>query len=81
VVEGATGGQPPPPVGVRDALAQTAVAVLGRVRPQRVGLRRAGLPRAGRGDRLRTAQLGTSPDATKSVGSVGACRPGSRLTA
>lgn len=77
MVEGPPGGQPPPPVGVRDALAQAASAVPGGVTPQDAGCSGSGLP----GDRLRTAQLGTSPDATMTVGSDGACRPGSRLTA
>ena len=81
MVEGAPGGQPPPPVCGRDPLPQAAVGVPGPVGSPRAGPRGCRLPGAGGRYRLRTAQLGTSPDATMSLGSGGAERPGSRLTA
>ncbi|SDO56610.1 hypothetical protein SAMN05428965_4421 [Geodermatophilus sp. DSM 45219] len=55
--------------------------VPGRVRAGGAGRPSDRLSRTGPGDRLRTAQLGTSPIATMSLGSGGASRPGSRLTA
>jgi hypothetical protein len=81
VVEGTAGGHTPPPVRGRDALPQAPVGLPGRVGPPRTGRRGSRLPGAGGGHRLRTAQLGTSPCATMSLGSGGAERPGSRLTA
>lgn len=81
MVEGTPGGQPPSPPRLPDALAQAAVPVPGRVRAGGAGRPSDRLSRTGPGDRLRTAQLGTSPIATMSLGSGGASRPGSRLTA
>jgi hypothetical protein len=81
VLEGTPRGQPPAPVRVGDALAQAAAARLGGVRADGAGRRASRLPGTGPDPRLRTAQLGTSPCAMTSVGSAGASRPGSRLTA
>lgn len=81
MVEGTPGRQAASPPGMPDALPQAAVPVLGRVRTGGAGRPSGRLSRAGPGDRLRTAQLGTSPIATISLGSGGASRPGSRLTA